>query len=70
MPQTAPLINVAAPFIPEDELMAHIEDTPLIWVTRAGHPVKLTWNELSDAERESLHEAEERAAYCALFAIY
>ena len=70
MAQTAPLITVTTTFIPDDELLAHIEDTPLFWVARDGRPVKLPWNALSDTERNSLREAEERATYCTTFDIY
>lgn len=54
----------------KDDLLQHIEDTRLFWASCDGQPVQYAWNELSEVERERMVEAEERAAYVAMFAIY
>jgi hypothetical protein len=54
----------------ESDIMAHIEDTRLFWVTRHGRPTKRSWSELTKAEQRQQREAEERQAYVAMFSIY
>lgn len=54
----------------ESDVMAHIEDTRLFWVTRAGRQVQRSWNELTAREKQYQREAEARAAYVTLNNIY
>lgn len=56
--------------MPESDIHAHIEDSPLFWVWRHGQPVKLAWNELSRQERAWQVEAERREQFVAEFEIY
>jgi hypothetical protein len=51
----------------EDDVTAHVEDTPLFWVPRNGRPVQLSWNSMTDDERLAQREADRRAAYIAQF---
>lgn len=51
----------------ESDTLAHVEDTPLFSLFRNGKFVKLTWNELTEAEREQQIEAARRAEFKALF---
>ena len=45
-------------------------DTRLYFVNRDGRIVKKFWHQMSDAERASELEAQQRAAYNDLFDIY
>lgn len=54
----------------ESDIMAHIEDTRLFWVTRNGRPTKRSRSELTSTEQCQQREAEERQAYTMMFSIY
>lgn len=56
--------------MPESDVQAHIEDTPLYWTWRNGQPQRRTWNELTATERDQQIEAQRRAEHCTLFQIY
>lgn len=65
IPRTAPVA-----YIVEPDLLQHIEDEQLYWVYRNGQHIQLTWNELTEMEREHQREAQHRAEQCILFHIY